>query len=130
MITLHVENLQHEFKAGEVRHLFVKKIYASSPGRWRLEVRDVTPLQGAEPVSYACGACGIIEEAKADGSLPDRWEKRQFEKGSKFVCSDCLDQPLCRVCGCSDFHACFTEGLPCHWVLPNLCSACFVADGE
>jgi ParB family chromosome partitioning protein len=36
-----------------------------------------------------------------------------------------LDQGwVCRVCGCTDEHACETEDGPCHWAEPNLCSAC------
>jgi hypothetical protein len=30
----------------------------------------------------------------------------------------------CRVCGCDDLHACVTKDGPCHWVEPDLCSAC------
>ncbi|CDZ67660.1 Hypothetical protein NGAL_HAMBI2605_59410 [Neorhizobium galegae bv. orientalis] len=30
----------------------------------------------------------------------------------------------CRQCGCTDEHACVTDGTPCHWVEPDLCSAC------
>lgn len=35
-------------------------------------------------------------------------------------------QPVrkCRVCGCTDDKACHTEDGPCHWVEPDLCSAC------
>ncbi len=88
MITLHVENYKHEFKVGEVRHLLVKNVYESSPGRWRLEVRDVTPLPGAEPTGYACGICGLVEPASLDGSLPAGWVKKEFQ-GSKFACPDC-----------------------------------------
>ncbi len=38
----------------------------------------------------------------------------------------------CRVCGCTEFDACITEGMvPCHWVEPDLCSACVdKEDGE
>jgi hypothetical protein len=31
------------------------------------------------------------------------------------------DDPVCRVCGCTEFHAC-PEG--CWWVEPDLCSSC------
>lgn len=32
---------------------------------------------------------------------------------------------VCRVCGCTENEACETEaGEPCHWVEPDLCSAC------
>ena len=31
----------------------------------------------------------------------------------------------CRVCGCTDVHACIgDDGLPCHWVEEDLCSNC------
>ncbi len=30
----------------------------------------------------------------------------------------------CRICGCDDEHACETLVGPCHWVEPDLCSAC------
>jgi hypothetical protein len=30
----------------------------------------------------------------------------------------------CRVCGCTDDRACVTDDGPCHWVAPDLCSAC------
>lgn len=30
----------------------------------------------------------------------------------------------CRICGCTDDRACVTNGTPCHWAQPGLCSAC------
>jgi len=30
----------------------------------------------------------------------------------------------CRICGCTDEIACETPDGPCHWVEPDLCSAC------
>lgn len=31
----------------------------------------------------------------------------------------------CRLCGCTDDNACVgADGLPCHWVAADLCSAC------
>lgn len=31
----------------------------------------------------------------------------------------------CRVCGCTDVHACIgDDGVPCHWVEDDLCSNC------
>ena len=30
----------------------------------------------------------------------------------------------CRVCGCTAARACVTDGVPCHWVEADLCSAC------
>lgn len=35
----------------------------------------------------------------------------------------------CRVCGCTDARACVTvDGVPCHWIAADLCSACAAAD--
>jgi hypothetical protein len=31
---------------------------------------------------------------------------------------------VCWVCGCTDSRACVTNGVPCHWVEEDLCSAC------
>jgi len=32
---------------------------------------------------------------------------------------------VCRECGCDDEHACVgDDGVPCHWVEPDLCSTC------
>ena len=36
-------------------------------------------------------------------------------------------EPKCRVCGCTekDCRGCIAKtGKPCHWVAPDLCSAC------
>lgn len=31
----------------------------------------------------------------------------------------------CRGCGCTDLEACLVDGVPCSWVEPDLCSACW-----
>ena len=33
----------------------------------------------------------------------------------------------CRLCGCTEDRACVVAGEPCHWVEPDLCSACAAA---
>lgn len=35
-----------------------------------------------------------------------------------------VDTPQCRSCGCTEECACVIAGQPCHWVEPDLCSAC------
>lgn len=42
---------------------------------------------------------------------------------------DELDQPRCRLCGCTQDEACEVPqtGEPCSWVKPDLCSACVPA---
>lgn len=38
-----------------------------------------------------------------------------------------LGRRRCRICGCTDDRACVTDGVPCHWVEDDLCSACVPA---
>lgn len=36
---------------------------------------------------------------------------------------------VCRECSCDDEHACVdSDGVACHWVEPDLCSACAEED--
>lgn len=130
MISL-VLNTPHVYKTGEVVHLKIGRYYEQAPGKWRLEARDVTPLSGAEPTGYGCHICGIIKEAKPDGSLPDGWIEAKYEEGNSFVCPECKGAAICRICGCTDEHGCIVEGgegediiSTCYWAEPNLCSAC------
>jgi ParB family chromosome partitioning protein len=46
------------------------------------------------------------------------------------VDGDTFTVPTCRVCGCTDEAACDDDGQPCHWVEPDLCSACAGKAGE
>jgi hypothetical protein len=125
MITLQFRGTKpnRPWKIGQVLHLKVVETRETRPGWWRLIVDDVTPLPGAEPDGYGCHMCGIIDEAKADGGLPDGWTERKFEDGSFFVCSNkvCQEEPNCKICGCTNEQAC--EG-GCHWVELDLCSTC------
>jgi len=121
MITLELDKV-HVFKPGEVVHLKVVSIYETSPGKWRLQVKDVTPLPGAEPTGYGCHGCGLIAEAVGDGGLPEKWVEKKFPTRTFFLCSECQrDVQICRVCGCSQEDAC--EG-GCSWVEKDLCSSC------
>lgn len=131
MITLQFTTRKfQELKPGDRLHLRISKVENTSPGRWKLTVDDVTPLPGAEPLGYACGNCGIIESAADDGSLPLEWVVKEFQEGSKFLCPDCVDEPICRVCGCTEHNACYSELLErCHWVEEDLCSACVGKEG-
>lgn len=35
---------------------------------------------------YACKICGIIEDAKPDGALPEGWVEKKYAEGSGFIC--------------------------------------------
>lgn len=35
-----------------------------------------------------------------------------------------MREQKCRVCGCTDNHACMTDDGACYWIEPDLCSAC------
>lgn len=124
ILDLNEDDLNKRLELGEVLHLKVEAIKAIWPGRYRLVLQDVSPLPGAEPTSYACHFCGLIGEALPDGSLPDGWAVKTFEKGAHIVCPECGDARICRVCGCSDDQACETAEGRCLWVEEDLCSAC------
>lgn len=53
------------------------------------------------------------------GTMPEQPARVMFGKGYS-----------CRHCGCTDFQACVTDGIPCHWVEPGLCSACVEAEQQ
>lgn len=36
----------------------------------------------------------------------------------------------CRRCGCTEYMACVVDGVPCHWVDSDLCSACDKRKGK
>ncbi len=122
MISLKI-NKGYVFKVGEVLHLKVTSFYEMAPGKWRLAVDDVKPLPAAETM-YFCTVCQDRIPAKEDGSLPEGWTERKFEKGSAVVCPDHEEAQVCRICGCTDSHACNDDEEPCYWVETNLCSAC------
>lgn len=37
---------------------------------------------------------------------------------------------ICRICGCTDDNACVVDGIACHWIEPDLCSACVSEEGQ
>jgi hypothetical protein len=126
MITLKIlGNLKRPYEPGEVLHLKVVPVQVYGD----LVVQDVTPLPGHEPPGYACWSCGIVMPAQEDGSLPEGWMVREYgdgvnyPKGSHFVCEllPCQEQRMCRLCGCTDEHACEP---PCSWVELDRCSGC------
>ncbi len=68
-----------------------------------------------------CNICLTTAVLKPDGSLPEGWQKQVFEEGYFFACPDHVDEPFCRVCGCTENKAC-PGG--CWWVEEYLCSSC------
>ena len=60
---------------------------------------------------------------KADGT-PKAKPAKKVPKGKKAAPSPAVRKKKCRVCGCTEDNACLSKGVPCHWVEPDLCSAC------
>lgn len=59
-----------------------------------------------------------IARAVAEQSEPapvHRWELPQLQEAKI---------RRCRICGCTDDHACMTDEGPCYWIEDGLCSAC------
>jgi hypothetical protein len=59
-------------------------------------------------------------KAKTEGGKP-KADKAKKGKGKKVQ--------TCLKCGCTGDKACVIDGVPCHWVEPDLCSGC-VEEGE
>lgn len=57
--------------------------------------------------------CDAIADGIASGLLPAPGEYTRRSKDRR-----------CRVCGCTNDHACMTPAGPCSWVEADLCSAC------
>lgn len=119
MINLY-SNKPIEFRIGKVLHLKVIGLTPTVLGTYVLTVEEIT--------SYTCHICGIVKPVKPDGSLPDGWSRKKYSEGSCFICdkSDCQEEPICRVCGCTNDRCCrsLSNMVPCHWVESDLCSAC------
>ena len=110
---------------GTVLHLKVVSFDKERGGSYDLAVEDVTPLPYAD-VLYTCHNCGAGDLAQPDGSLPEGWIERKFEKAAYPYCDNdiCQNVRSCRVCGCNDENGCIDTPDPCHWVEEDLCSAC------
>lgn len=58
-----------------------------------------------------------ISELLKDHNIPIAWDDERKEFFYK-------DERKCRVCGCTEIDPCVTDGVPCHWLEEDLCSAC------
>lgn len=57
-------------------------------------------------------------------SLWDKHTCAQVTEDGSDLHESLIDRPSCRKCGCTEHNACVKNGTPCHWVEPDLCSAC------
>lgn len=87
----------------------------------------------AEPTVYEIWRDALLIAATAHGGIAD--DSRDVIRAAEAYRLSLLHIPYvdidavpadavrrCRVCGCTDDNACQPD--PCHWVEPNLCSAC------
>jgi len=93
--------------AGEVRRYLSRGVR-----HWRMQEPFI---EG--PYCLVCGDVRILAKP-----VPYRGQRGLFDVPDELIT---LTNRACRVCGCTDERAC-PDG--CHWVEPNLCSAC-VAEG-
>jgi hypothetical protein len=109
----------------------VKKKPLPAKTAFLLEVSYVRVLQTL--IKDALAALKICRDSPSTRWNSDRWEKRAHAalkdadeiRRSQMAWANQLQQ--CRVCGCTDndCRQCIEKtGEPCHWVEPNLCSAC------
>jgi len=92
---------------------------------WWAQEQAADPHDGSDPLLRAA--------ERADVLLIDMLREVMVEAVPMTMLQDAEGQPLlpsllgqvCRECGCSQHDACFPA---CHWVEPDLCSACAEAE--
>lgn len=88
------------------------------------------PMDGA--IALICSRCAddLKDIRFVCGDLPSKLERvpiDQLQAGHEHDLAKHpeLEPAKCRLCGCTDDNACVDLlGQPCHWVEPNICSAC------
>jgi hypothetical protein len=65
-------------------------------------------------------SCGHFAAEKYSQGIPKRVRCEQCKNQSEAE----RKTRRCRICGCTDDHACVTKEGSCYWVEQDLCSAC------
>lgn len=76
--------------------------------------------------NYNAGRFGIITRnvRRLVTPLPWRGHQKLFHVDDAAIAPHLPRSAACRICGCTEHRACVVAGLPCHWIEPDLCSAC------
>lgn len=96
----------------------------------RILIRGAHPCAGDTAVVLSIDPYDWAPQGKAAHVRLERSEGEHIRKCSIFDRDEWQRAPepqTCRVCGCTDddCSACARRtGVPCHWVEPDLCSAC------
>lgn len=93
---------------------------AVSRQRFAIAVRDAGGIrQGALWLTKPNSSLGNFEAFAAAQANLDHLARRQN-------LALLTEEPVCRICGCRNEDACVDEcsGETCHWIEPDLCSAC------
>ncbi|WEV72130.1 hypothetical protein [Bifidobacterium sp. ESL0790] len=89
---------------------------------------------GEDSIRFVCARCGFAMNLRFQ-EYTDSWDdgirlQACIAEFNRIVNSlhtprhPLASRRRCRVCGCDDLHACQWITGPCHWVEPDLCSAC------
>lgn len=95
------------------------------------ELGDLVFLPDNDPewtmlvVRWTCPAVVVLHDLKVH-SLSIDPQPNAFGESIRAMGSpeDPVDDRVCRVCACTAERACVIDGVPCHWVADDLCSAC------
>lgn len=89
---------------------------------WMSDAEDPRLLQAVRMISESyLNPCDVEEHESNDHNVQGWLEYFNSRR----------DLPTCRRCGCTDDNACQDQhGNGCHWVEPDLCSACAGDGGE
>ena len=86
------------------------------PKSWASLNADGTPKAEKDKTAKPKNVKAKAKKAPASQGRPPGKAWQELLAGDK--------KRVCRVCGCTDAKACVVDGVPCHWVEPDLCSAC------
>ncbi|MDD5699521.1 MAG: ASCH domain-containing protein [Victivallaceae bacterium] len=99
---------------------------------WIRDNFPMVPMPANKGDFYFGGLIGMVDLLDIVKNDPSRWAEAEYfnwklgapERLPFMPCRGKLnlfEEPTCRVCGCTSYHACL-DG--CYWVEPDLCSAC------
>jgi hypothetical protein len=110
----------------DVRDWFLRWIYAQHNARVIIDFEN----RMSAVVSEASGHLMSKSYYTLEAMLPiiaehhERLYNDGYAEGRKDLAEEYGIALACRVCGCTEDHACETDEGPCAWAEPGLCTAC------
>ncbi len=129
-----LSNADAHFKAtdmlwGMVRPVLAQRLTYNDaitrvPEHYIDEAKQTSKLLGIDIEAMFAEQVKAIREPKSWAKEKSANKKKNKPKKSTKKAKKKTEIRTCRKCGCTNDKPCMTEEGPCHWVEPDLCSAC------